>query len=84
MDDVAEQFLVEGEAMFFGVGESGVGRDADIPGVAEGLVAFEGDDIGGRRVVEVVGVESGQRGIGQEGDRKLARWDCAADLRFGI
>jgi len=75
VDDVAEDFLGEGDLVFFGVGEGGVHRDADVAGVAERFVALEGDDIRRGRIVEVVGVEFGESGVGQEGDGEFARGD---------
>jgi hypothetical protein len=82
VDDVAEEFLGERNAVFFGVGAGGVHRDADVAGVTEGLVALEGDDVGGARVVEVVGVEFGEGAVGEEGDREFTRRGATA-LEFG-
>lgn len=68
MDDVAQELLGEGEFVFLGVGEGGVDRDADVARVVDGGVAFEGDHIGRCRVVQEIGVQAGEGGVGQEGD----------------
>ena len=50
----------------------GVGRDADLASGAEGWSAFESDDVGGRRIVEEVGVELGEGCVGEEDEGEFA------------
>ena len=52
--------------------EGGVGRDADLAGGAFGGVAGKGDDVGGRRITEEVGMQLREGGVGQEDEGELA------------
>lgn len=77
VDDVAEELFREGQVVAGGVGEGGVHGDADVAGVVEGGIALEGDDIGRSRIVEKVGVEAGEGGVGEESDGEFAKRDAA-------
>ena len=66
--------------------DRGVNRDADFAGGALCRVAFEGDDVGGSRVGEEVGVKLGEGGVSQENEGELAGWNfriSILDLRLG-
>lgn len=63
--------------------EGGVGGDADFAGGAEGGVTLEGDHVGGRGVVEEVGVELGEVGVGEENEGEFAG-RCGEKFRISI
>ena len=59
----------------------GIGGNADLAGDAVGGIAFEGDDVGRRRVVEEIGVELRESGVGEENEGEFA--GRAAAAKFG-
>ena len=68
VDDVAQEFLGERQLVFGGVGEGGINRDADVARMIECGISFKRDDVGGGRVVEEIGMQEGERWVGQQGD----------------
>ena len=72
VDEVEGELGREVAALAPGKGGGGVGGDADLAGGAERGVAGEGDDVGRGGVGEEVGVEAGERGVGQEDEGERA------------
>ena len=73
MDNVKEKFGGEGGfGPRSGLAKRGIDRNADLTRGAVGGVAFEGDDVGDGRIVKKRAVELGERGIGEEDERKFA------------
>ena len=63
--------------------EGGVGGDADLAGGSEGGVPFKGDHVGDRGIVEEIGVELGEGGVGEEDEGEFAG-RSREDFRFSI
>lgn len=71
MDEVEGELGAEIVAVLRGVGLGGVGRNTDFTRGAKCRIAFEGDDVGGGRIIEKFGVQPSDGGIGQEHDRQF-------------
>ena len=71
--EVQRQFRAEIVAMLSGVRGSGVSGNTDLPGGSQIRISLEGDDVGGGRIVEKIGVQSCEFRVREDDDGKFAR-----------